>query len=134
MPSAKPKSKPKSKPLSSQARPPSTSKLRQSVRERAFRTPRGLQVDCPEVTGSIVISFPIPDVDWKQVLTPTEIEVVGEALAGLGNAEIGAKRGVASRTVANQLASIYQKLGVRSRLELSLFALAGLRTFDKRRK
>jgi DNA-binding NarL/FixJ family response regulator len=51
-------------------------------------------------------------------------------LSGLSNADIAGRRGTAVRTIANQVASIYRKLQVRSRLELSLFALAGRHTFD----
>jgi DNA-binding NarL/FixJ family response regulator len=51
-------------------------------------------------------------------LTSAEIAVAELAVAGLGNAEIGRRRGTSERTVANQLASIYRKLGVGSRTEL----------------
>jgi DNA-binding CsgD family transcriptional regulator len=51
-------------------------------------------------------------------LTPAEAEVAALAAAGLSNAEIGASRGAAARTVANQLARAFRKLGVRSRAEL----------------
>jgi DNA-binding NarL/FixJ family response regulator len=79
-----------------------------------------------------VVSFPIPEIDWRDVLTPAEAAVAEDALAGLDNTQIALKRGAAVRTVANQLASIYRKLEVRSRLELSLYALAGRRTFGKK--
>lgn len=51
-------------------------------------------------------------------VTPAERAVLGLAAAGLSNAQIAARRGVSPRTVANQLASAFRKLGVRSRLEL----------------
>lgn len=40
-------------------------------------------------------------------------------LSGLSNAEVAKKRGTAVRTVANQLQSLFRKLGVNSRAELS---------------
>jgi DNA-binding NarL/FixJ family response regulator len=52
-------------------------------------------------------------------LTQGEGEIVTCVVAGNTNAEIASKRGVAPRTVANQLATIYRKLGVQSRNELA---------------
>jgi DNA-binding CsgD family transcriptional regulator len=43
------------------------------------------------------------------------------ALQGLSNDDIARARGTSTRTVANQLASAYRKLGIGSRLQL--FAL-----------
>lgn len=51
-------------------------------------------------------------------VTAAERVVLGLAAAGLSNAQIAARRGVSPRTVANQIASAFRKLGVRSRLEL----------------
>jgi DNA-binding CsgD family transcriptional regulator len=52
-------------------------------------------------------------------LSPAEGEVARLAVAGYGNEEIARARGRAVRTVANQLASVYRKLGVGSRVELA---------------
>jgi DNA-binding CsgD family transcriptional regulator len=51
-------------------------------------------------------------------LTPAEAEVVAYAARGLTNREIAATLGKSSGTVKNQLARVYEKLGVRSRLHL----------------
>jgi DNA-binding CsgD family transcriptional regulator len=51
-------------------------------------------------------------------LTEAEAAVLDLVRAGLSNAEIAARRGRSYRTIANQLASIYTKLGVASRFEL----------------
>ncbi len=51
-------------------------------------------------------------------LTPAEGEVVSGVIDGLSDREIAAGRGVAVRTVSNQLRSAFRKLGVRSRAEL----------------
>ncbi len=51
-------------------------------------------------------------------LTRAEAAVAQLAAAGRSNAAIAAARGAAARTVANQLASAFRKLGVRSRAEL----------------
>jgi len=59
------------------------------------------------------------DTDALGSLTRAEREVAFLIVDGLGNAEIGARRGGCSgRTVANQVAAIFDKLGVGSRLEL----------------
>jgi DNA-binding NarL/FixJ family response regulator len=51
-------------------------------------------------------------------LTPSERAVATLCLQGLSSAQIARKREVSERTVANQLAALYRKLGVRSRREL----------------
>lgn len=51
-------------------------------------------------------------------LTPAEREVVLLLSAGLSNAAIARRRARSQRTVANQVASIFAKLGVSSRSEL----------------
>lgn len=59
-------------------------------------------------------------------LSATEREVVQLALQGASNAEIAEQRGTALQTVANQLRSAFQKMGVNSRGELAA-ALYGKR-------
>ena len=51
-----------------------------------------------------------------------ELEVLERVAQGASNREIAMARGVSYRTIANQLASMYRKLGVNTREEL-LFAL-----------
>jgi DNA-binding CsgD family transcriptional regulator len=56
-------------------------------------------------------------------LAPAQREVLALLLSGLSNAVIARRRGRATRTVANQVAAIFRRLGVTSRLELfALFA------------
>jgi len=52
------------------------------------------------------------------LLTEAEEAVALLAVEGLTNAEIASRRGRSNKTVANQLASIYRKLGVKSREQL----------------
>lgn len=47
------------------------------------------------------------------------------ALANLSNAEIAERRGTSPRTVANQVASLFRKLGVASRSELRALVASG---------
>lgn len=51
-------------------------------------------------------------------LTAAEREVMGLVADGLSNADIAKRRGTSARTVANQLAAMFKKLGVGSRSEL----------------
>jgi DNA-binding NarL/FixJ family response regulator len=54
-----------------------------------------------------------------EALTESEREIVRAAGAGLSNAEIARQRRRSERTVANQLASAFRKLGVASRHALA---------------
>src|SRR3954468_20019280 len=60
-------------------------------------------------------------------LTSAEREVALAAVRGLSNVAISRARGSAPRTVANQLASIYRKLGVGSRAALVAFVASSRR-------
>jgi DNA-binding CsgD family transcriptional regulator len=58
-------------------------------------------------------------------LTPSERAVAILCARGLSASEIARVRDVSSRTVVNQLAQVYKKLGVRSRRELTAIWHAG---------
>jgi DNA-binding CsgD family transcriptional regulator len=58
---------------------------------------------------------PLPTV----CLTEAEQEVVALVVGGLTTAEIAERRNTSVRTVSNQLASIFRKTGVGSRVELA---------------
>lgn len=64
------------------------------------------------------LEWPLALPRWPLSLTPAQREVAALLLSGLTNAEIAGRRGTAVRTVANQVASVFERLGVRSRLEL----------------
>lgn len=66
----------------------------------------------------LVLSFELGDETLPSTLTPAERDVAASVLAGASNAEIAQQRGTTTRTIANQLASVFQKLGVESRAEL----------------
>lgn len=65
-----------------------------------------------------VISVPLPDATLEP-LTAAEREVARLVVDGASNADVARKRGTSVRTVANQLRSIYGKLGIASRAELA---------------
>lgn len=56
----------------------------------------------------------------KELLTDAELDVATLAAAGCSNAEIARQRGSAEPTVANQMASVLRKLGLRSRVDLGV--------------
>jgi DNA-binding NarL/FixJ family response regulator len=66
----------------------------------------------------IVLSFPLVDCSAVQALTKSEVDIARTILVGMSNHEIAERRGRSDRTVANQVAAIFRKLGVRSRSEL----------------
>lgn len=69
----------------------------------------------------LVLSHALPDPPElaPDKLTEAERDVVRLVLGGASNEGIATARGTSVRTVANQLASIYRKLGVTSRVELA---------------
>ena len=85
---------------------------RQDTRAVSFRR---LDIGNDDVA---VLSFSVGP-NTTEALTAAERGVVQLALEGLSNKEIAARRGTATKTVANQLRRIYQKLGVTSRFELA---------------
>jgi DNA-binding CsgD family transcriptional regulator len=67
----------------------------------------------------------VPEVEARSTagLTDAERDVLTRILAGDSNETIAKARGSAVRTVANQIASIFRKLGVSSRAELAALDL-----------
>lgn len=92
-----------------------------------------LDLEIPPPHGLVAHRFDVAEdefamLDWARPdgiapagLTRAESEVLALVIAGLSNVEIARARGRATRTIANQVATIFRKVGVGSRLEL--FAL-----------
>jgi DNA-binding CsgD family transcriptional regulator len=72
-----------------------------------------------------VLSYQIPQNPILRELTPAELEVLELWLDGASAEEVSALRGCAVRTVNNQVASIYRKLGAGSRAELATMVRSG---------
>lgn len=67
----------------------------------------------------LVLSYSVGDNELPPGLTDAERAVVVAVLDGRSNAAIAAMRGTSPRTIANQVAAVFRKLGVRSRTELA---------------
>ena len=63
-----------------------------------------------------------PSGGWES-LTPTELEVVRHAAAGLTNPEIGERMFISRGTVKVHLSHVYAKLGLRNRSEVAAEAM-----------
>jgi DNA-binding CsgD family transcriptional regulator len=70
------------------------------------------------VCDCVLLAFPNPLWANDPDLTAAEQSVVLELVAGRSQRAIAQARRTSPRTIANQLASVYRKLGVRSRTEL----------------
>ena len=88
---------------------------------RSRPAPGDLSVTESDDGSIIILSFAL-DRDSAATLSPAESEVARYLLEGRSNAEIASQRGSSARTVANQVSSLFRKLGVSSRLELVAFA------------
>ncbi len=64
-----------------------------------------------------VLSYRLPPAELPPSLSAAERIVALALLEGLSNSQIAKVRKTSVRTVANQVASLFQKLGVRSRAE-----------------
>lgn len=72
----------------------------------------------------LVVGLPMPRPVLDGTVTGAEAKLIDGVLAGKTNGQIAAERGTATRTVANQLQTLYRKLGVGSRGELRRRLLA----------
>ncbi len=73
-----------------------------------------------------VVSIPLAEVMVPECLSAAEREVARLVLEGRSSREIAKVRGTSARTIANQLAAIFRKLGVSSRAELARACFAAL--------
>jgi DNA-binding CsgD family transcriptional regulator len=81
------------------------------LRARTFRFASG---------DYLVLSYALGRYRAPDGLTVAERAVVDAVASGATNAEIARLRGTSARTIANQLASVFRKLGVGTRHELVL--------------
>ncbi|MEM7412456.1 MAG: helix-turn-helix transcriptional regulator [Myxococcota bacterium] len=89
----------------------------------SFFAPGGLRARLEEASLNgetlLVGAHPLLDEAAAEALSPAEREVTSALLAGSTSLDIASRRGTSVRTIANQIASIFEKLGVHSRVELA---------------
>jgi DNA-binding NarL/FixJ family response regulator len=97
--------------------------LTSRVELAAFFSPGGLRAKLAEVAVKgerlLVGTYPLVNPSQVEKLTDAEREVVTHLVAGSTNSDIARRRGTSESTVANQIQSIFFKLGVHSRSELA---------------
>lgn len=74
----------------------------------------------------IVLSVPLPKLQYPQDTTAAEHEIIDLVLQGLTAKEIAEQRGASLRTVTTQLGAIFRKAGVNSQAELIAMMTEGL--------
>jgi two-component system, NarL family, nitrate/nitrite response regulator NarL len=79
---------------------------------------------CPSSTVQKGAGMPVEErTDRLSGLTTREIQIARAVAEGRGNREIAAQLGITEQTVKNHLTSIFEKVGVASRLQLALAIL-----------
>ena len=98
--------------------------------------PAGLMGTRSRVDGdeAAVLNFPLSGAALPECLSPAERDVAHGVIAGKSNAEIAAARGTSARTVANQMASLFKKLGVGSRREIAALCCGAEEAAGKARR
>lgn len=87
--------------------------------------PPGARAAVGEIDGieHLVLCFdPRVRAAWPTCLTQAERAVAELLVRGHSNDQIAQARGRSARTVANQIASVFRKLGVGSRMQLSTWS------------
>lgn len=84
--------------------------------------------------GKVIFVHPLDESVDDPCLTAAEREIAALVLEGCDNPTIARIRRTAVRTTANQVASIFAKLGVRSRAELAARVFARPETRLTRRR
>jgi DNA-binding NarL/FixJ family response regulator len=84
-----------------------------------MRAKREIDAFHVEIGGEMLTVLSLPVHDDPEKLTTAERAIVKRLLRGETNAAIARARGTSTRTVANQVAHVFRKLGVRSRRELA---------------
>jgi DNA-binding NarL/FixJ family response regulator len=82
-----------------------------------------------EGSDYLIVTYTAPRWSPPPCLSKTEQSIVLDLVAGASNQVIARRRGTSPRTVANQVASIFGKLNVHSRMEL----FVALRSYSDRR-
>lgn len=76
-----------------------------------------------ESHSSISTPVAVAPIDAPQRLSAREHNLVRALARGLSNRQIAQEFHLSEQTVKNQLTAIYQKVGIRSRLQLAVYAM-----------
>ena len=84
------------------------------------RLPKGLRGESITIDGLelVLLEYDAPPPRMPESLTDSESDVAARIFRGQSTHTIASERSVSPSTLANQLASIFAKLGVASRAEL----------------
>lgn len=90
----------------------------------ALQGGRYLSPALAERTISAYLHQPVPDqhVDWAEMLTARERQVLVLAAQGLSNAEVGDRLTISPRTAETHRTNLLRKLGLKGQADLSHFA------------
>jgi len=105
-------------------RPPKSRRsLERRVTNLPLPAPRELEAYtvCEDGEEFLVLSYALDEPTPPPGLSDAERSVAMAVVRGLSNEEIARERGTSIRTVANQMHSIFTKLGVASRAELTRY-------------
>ena len=79
-------------------------------------------------SGSFAPGLRVPTAIGHQILSPREHQVVALVANGLSNRQIAAELQLSENTIKKYLFRIFDKLGMSSRVELALYAVAAAPT------
>jgi DNA-binding NarL/FixJ family response regulator len=82
----------------------------------------GIWLEKEAIGRSLGKLFQSGDGRARTVLTPREIEIVRMVAQGIGNREVGERLFISEGTVKTHLHTIYEKLGVKGRVQLATYA------------
>jgi DNA-binding CsgD family transcriptional regulator len=83
-------------------------------------TPPGLERATLGFDDLVVLTYPLPEVDLPTCLSPAEREIALLLVRGHPYRDIATQRSRSTRTIANQVRSLFRKLSVTSRAGLAM--------------
>jgi DNA-binding NarL/FixJ family response regulator len=98
--------------------------LKVMYRAWQIQKPMRARAQAPNAGMPRIVNIFRPDACLQGRLSPSEYEVARDLVDGLRQEQIARCRRTAKRTVANQVANVYQKLGVSGRNELMAWLAA----------
>jgi len=91
----------------------------ETLMEAIWSAAQGLVWIPPALHAELALQLRSP---WRSQLSNRESEIIRCVAAGLRNAEVAERLSIGESTVKTHLNNIFQKLGIRDRVELALYA------------